>query len=339
MENKLRAAIVGCGAIGEIHARAISASGGEVAAVFDSRAEAAEAMAKRWGCGCYTDYDSMLRHEALDAAALCVPSGLHSALAEPAARAGKHIICEKPLDTSLERAQRLVDLCRSHGVGLYPIFQHRFDPAVTALKKALDEGRLGKLYWGSAHVVWYRDDAYYRAAPWRGTFDMDGGVLMNQSIHSIDLLLHFMGTPESVSGMCAARRGIFEAEDVGIGSIRFESGALGSVEGTTDAKPGLYNEISLYGEKGSVIMRNDAIFYVNAPDAPELASMADPDAAYTKYQSAAIAPEGHIRQYKDIISAIRTGSEPYVTAQSALQTVKTILAIRQSSREGKSIPV
>ncbi len=330
-------AIVGCGAIGKLHAQVIaSLSGAVLQAVYDVRQDAAEALGAKYGCRAYTDYDALLRDAAVDAVSICVPSGLHSALAIRAAQVGKHVVCEKPLDTDLGRAQAMADACKANGVTLFPVFQRRFTPAAKALKKAILEGKTGKILWGSAHVIWYRDDAYYQSGSWRGTAALDGGVLMNQAIHHLDLLLHFLGKPVSVRGKCAGYRG-FEAEDTGVACIQFEGGALGVLEATTDAKPGLYSEISLYGEKGAVIFRNGRVLYTSLPDAPELEALREDGIWYTDNRDASIPPDDHICQYGDILAALQEGRAPLVTAEDALLVLETVLNIYKASNEDQVV--
>jgi len=330
-------AVAGCGAIGAVHAQAIlSLPGAKLTAAFDVRPEAAEAFGRRFHCDAVTDYEALLARRDVDAVVICTPSGLHGSLAVQAARAGKHVVCEKPLDTDLDRANAMISVCRENHVTLFPILQYRFDPASAAVKHAIETGMLGKLFWGSAHVIWYRGDDYYNSGSWRGTAALDGGVLMNQAIHHLDLLLHFLGNPVSVRGKCTKLRGL-EMEDVGIACVEFENGALGSIEATTDAKPGLYSEVSICGEHGSVILRNNRLLYSSVPDAPELDALVDPTALYTENKDARISPDGHRRQYADIVSALQDGHAPMVTAQDALCSLKTVLGIYKASAEDKTV--
>lgn len=335
--KEIRFAVAGCGAIGAVHAEAISSlPGASLAAVFDVRKEAAEAHAARYGCDAFTEYDMLLSRKDVDAVVICTPSGLHSELAVQAARAGKHVVCEKPLDTVRSRAEAMIAACRENGVTLYPILQHRYSPVSAAVKRAIEEGKLGKLFWGSAHVIWYRGGDYYSSGSWRGTAALDGGVLMNQAIHYLDLLQYFLGRPVSVRGKCAGNRRL-ETEDVGIACLEFEGGVLGSIEATTDAKPGLYSEVSIYGELGSVIIRNHALFYSSVPDAPELDALLDASALYTENRDARVSPEGHLRQYRDIAASIRENRPPMVGAEDALCSLNTVLGIYKASAENKTV--
>ncbi len=331
-------AVVGCGAIGAVHAAAISQTEGAVLrALFDVRPEAAAALAARFGCDAVTDYDALLARPDVDAVVICTPSGLHAELAVRAARAGKHVVCEKPLDTDLTRARSVADACRDCGVALFPVFQRRFEPACAAIFDAVRRGALGRIAWGSAHVILYRDDTYYRSGSWRGTAALDGGALMNQSIHTIDLLLGLMGRPVSVRGRCACRRDGIETEDVGVACLEFSNGALGSIEGTTAAKPGICSELSIYGSAGSVILRNDRIFFADAAEAPELVAMASTEEPFLRERTAAVGPEGHMRQYLDILAALRGEKAPAVTAEDGLLALETVLRIYMASRLDRTV--
>ena len=331
-------AVVGCGAIGAVHAEAISNTEGAVLrAVSDVRPDAASALASRFGCDAVTDPDALFARSDVDAVVICTPSGLHAETAQRAAAAGKHVVCEKPLDTDLGRARATVRACRENGVMLFPVFQRRFDPAYAALASAVGRGALGRIAWGSAHVILYRDDAYYRSGSWRGTAALDGGALMNQSIHTIDMLLGLMGRPVSVRGRCARRREGIETEDVGVACLEFADGALGSVEGTTAARPGICSELAVYGSRGSVILRNDRIFFADVPDAPELGAMATTEVPFLEERTAAVRPEGHMRQYRDILAALRGEKAPSVTAEDGLLAVETVLRIYAASRLDRTV--
>lgn len=338
MKQDINFAVIGCGAIGEIHAQVIqSLANANLVAAYDVRPDAVEKYAEKYGCEAFTEYSKLLERLDIDAVCICVPSGLHLDLAILAARAGKQIICEKPLGTTLEHALEMKRVCDENNVMLFPILQHRYDPNIRLIKTAIDDGKLGKIYWGSTHVILYRDDAYYRAGGWRGSAVLDGGVLLNQSIHYIDLMIHLIGKPASVIGKCATRRPGLEAEDVGVGCVTFTNGALGAIEGTTDAMPGLYNELNIYAEAGSIIFRNEEILRVTAQNLPELSAVVDESAQYTKHQTNKITPEGHMRQYEDIICSLRTGRKAYVTSEDGIESLKVILAMKESSRTGKSI--
>ena len=228
--------IVGCGMVADFHAQAIAAMrGGHLACVFSRQAANAQRLAKRYGCAAYTDYSAFLSDPNLDIVAIATPSGAHLEPVEKAARAGKHIVCEKPLEVTLGRVDRMIRICRANKVMLAGIFQRRFLEATRQFKKAVDAGRLGKVSLAGAHIKWYRTQDYYDGGDWRGTWKLDGGgALINQSIHTIDLLYHLAGDVASVCGFADRRlHQRIETEDNAVAILRFKSGALGVIEGST----------------------------------------------------------------------------------------------------------
>lgn len=334
-------AVAGCGFIGKLHARVIQSIGGaRVTAALDTDEAAAKELAQQYGCRWYTDADQMLADQEVDAVAICLPSGLHAQLAVAAARAGKHVMCEKPMDTDLGRAQEMIDACKENGVQLSIIMQHRFDEPMCLLRRAIRDGLMGRLLWGASRTIWYRDDKYY-ANPWRGTWKYDGGgALMNQSIHYIDLLLSVMGAPKSVSAKCRTIGHLqIETEDIGLADIEFESGALGTIEGTTCSYPGLYSELAIFGEKGTVIIRNDYLTFYCFQDGPqpEFEAALNPEMANRLNQTPAIEDTSHRRQYEDFVAALQEGREPLVTGEEAIRSLRLIRAAYRSSEEKKEI--
>lgn len=327
MNEPIRIGVLGCGAIGAIHAEAISQIDGyRLTAVCDPRSDAAERLAARFGAVSYTDFSAFLASDELDMVAVCTPSGLHPAQIAAIAQTGRHIVCEKPIALTEADSDAAAAVCREHGVRLFPVMQRRLDPAFLAVREAVRNGVFGKVLWGSAHIIWYRDDEYYTNGSWRTTPGMDGGALMNQSIHLIDQMVCLLGKPVSVVGAAAARRGLSSLNDVGIGCVTFESGALGSIEGTTDAKPGLYSELSVYGEAGSVILRNDRLFYSSIPLGME------PDAPlYTDARGAAVTADGHIRHYRSVLDSLVNGSSAYITPEEASEVIGIIEKINASA--------
>lgn len=339
--EKLGFGVIGCGFIGMLHAGVIAAlDGAYLAAVADSDAEKTEEAVRKWGCRSYKDYHEMLRDPDVAVVSVCLPSGMHSSVTIEAARDRKHVICEKPIDIHVERAQEMVDTCRECGVELGVIMQHRFDKPIVLLKQAAAEGKLGKLLWGASRTIWYRDEEYF-SNPWRGTWEFDGGgSLMNQSIHYIDLLLDIFGKVKSVNGKC--RRLLhqeIETEDVGIANLEFANGCLGTVEGTTTAYPGLYAELAVFAEKGTVIIRNDELLFYQLKDGESKAfsCLLNPAKANTLHQDAAISTDSHERQYRDFVQAVTEGRKPLVTGEDALESLKLIKAIYESSEQGREI--
>lgn len=339
--DKIGFGIIGYGFIGVTHARIIARmKDAYLAAVADSDKEKTEQAAARWNCKIYRDYHDMLEDPEVHAVAICLPSGLHSQVTIEAARAGKHVICEKPIDICVERAEEMVRVCQEHGVEFGVIMQHRFDEAVMVLKNALDTGRMGRLIWGASRTIWYRDEKYF-SNPWRGTWQFDGGgALINQSIHYIDLLLYIFGKVKSVHGKCKTllHSGI-ETEDVGIANLEFENGCLGTIEGTTASYPGLYAELAVFAENGTVIIRNDELLFYRMKNgtSQEFEKIAAPEKANILHQDATICIDSHQRQYQDFIRAVLEKRSPLVTGKDALESLKVIMAIYKSSMKNEEV--
>ena len=261
-KDSVRFGIIGAGTIGAFHAEAIRAvDGARLTAVFDSIGERSRDFAAKHGIEAYADLDEFLARAPIDAVTVATPTGLHASVAIPSARAGKHVLCEKPLDTTTAKARSIVDACRQSGVILSPVFQSRFGTGATAMKKAIDAGRFGRLLFVSGRIKWLRSQAYYDSGAWRGTWELDGGgCLMNQSIHGIDLMLHFAGAPAEVFGYTATRtHARLEVEDNACAVIRYASGAMGVIESSTSCAPGFPQQIEVSGERGTAAIEGDAI--------------------------------------------------------------------------------
>lgn len=354
----LRTAILGCGAIGRLHADALDVHPGfEIVAVVDPLPPASEALAERISArgGRRPGAHSTLT-EALDAArpdlvAVCTPSGLHIAAATEALERGAHVVVEKPLDIDLERARAFAEtarLARQRGMLTSVVSQHRFDPASVAVASAVAEGRLGRLTSAVASVPWWRSQEYYDSAAWRGTWEFDGGgALMNQGVHTLDLLLWWLGRPVEVTAMSAiSAHERIEVEDVLAAVIRFESGALATVHATTAAYPGSGTRLHLHGDRGSVAIESDELVALDT-DRPDLdaAARAAIDAPERVPVPIDIAPDdgvraalqGHVRQYDDVHRAIREGRAPGVTVDDGLLVLSTVHAVYESARLGRPV--
>lgn len=338
--DKLRIGIVGTGLIGRVHAEALAGiPQAKLSAVYNRSPARGQFLADRFHVPWYDEYDRFLAHGALDAVIICTPSGTHSNFAIPAAEAGKHIIVEKPLEITVERAFRIIAAAEKYGVSLSVIFQNRFKEAVQALRTALEDGRFGRLVLGDAHVKWYRPEDYYQG--WKGTRRYDGGgALMNQGIHTIDLLQWMMGSVDEVYGYIDARIHRIEVEDIGVATLRFQSGALGVIEGTTAVYPGLNERLGIYGANGCVEIDGNRIATW------EFRDKRDDDSTIRKLRSevgggsstpGGIGIELHRRQLKEIIRAIQEGEPPPVLGREAVKSVAIIEAIYTSSRIRKPI--
>src|SRR5438067_4765102 len=231
-------AIVGCGVIAPTHARAIGdIPNAELRAVVDVVPERARKLAAEFGAEPYAELAAALARPDVDVVCVSVPSGLHAEVGVQVAQAGKHLIVEKPIEITLEAADRLIAACRQRGVKLAVISQHRFDPGMRRLREALEAGRFGRLLLGDAIIKWYRTQQYYDSGAWRGTWELDGGgALMNQGVHSVDLLTWFMGPVVEVRAqMATLAHERIAVEDVCVATLKFASGALGVIEATTAA--------------------------------------------------------------------------------------------------------
>lgn len=360
----IRAAVVGCGVIGRHHAQVLTRHDGfVVAAAVDSVVPAATALAddlEAQGAprpAVAETLDEALRDETVDLVVICSPSGLHVRLAETAIAAGRHVVVEKPLDVSVARARRISDLARAaraRGLAVSVISQHRFDPANRVVADAAHDGRFGRLTSGLASVAWWRSQGYYDSGDWRGTWALDGGgAVMNQGVHTLDLLVWMLGRPVEVSaqtGLLAHER--VEVEDIAVATVRFESGALAVVHATTAAYPGLDTRIQIHGTRGSGIVTADRLeyFHVAASDAAEghqgALDTADQAAAQVPPEHLAGGPDepdhflrGHERQYDDILHALRTGDAPGVTVDDALLSLATVKAVYVSATLGRPVIV
>lgn len=342
----LRFGIIGAGMIAEFHARAIAAmADAELVAVQARRGEAAEAFAQRHGCTAFGDLDAFLRHDPLDIVTICTPSGAHLEPTLAAAAAGKHVICEKPLEVTAARVDEMIAACQQAGVILAGIFPRRFNRSTELLKAAVDEGRFGTIVMADAYVKWWRTQDYYDSGAWRGSWALDGGgALMNQSIHTIDLLLHVMGDVRHVRAQTRlAAHDNIEVEDVAVAMLEFENGAFGVIQGATAcwSKEGHAAEIQICGSAGSVFMADDK-FRVwefrdgRAEDADVVAAhgLAAEVAGAGAADPGAIDFTWHQRNFEDAVAALRGGSRPRVDGAEGRRAVALIRAIYDSAERG-----
>lgn len=343
----LRFGIIGCGVIGKVHARAIaSLPEAELAAVADSVPDLVEALAHEHGVQAFHSLEAMLTEANLDVVNVCTPSGMHGDHAIAVMRGGRHVIVEKPLEITLDRIDKILSVQRESGVVLSVISQHRFDPSTLRVRALVDEGAFGRLVLGNAHVLWWRSQGYYDSGAWRGTWALDGGgVLMNQSIHCIDLLIALMGPVAAVRALTDTRVHRMETEDVAVASLRFRNGALGTLACTTGAYPGYVTRVELFGDRGSASIQNDELAYLHlARDDVEEAGAygSSPQPVHAGNQGAssnpaAVPSDTHARQIADTIRAIRTGTSPEVTGEVARHPVEVILAVYESARTGREV--
>src|SRR5687768_10582381 len=256
-----RIAFSGCGRISKNHFEAIAKIDGlELAAVTDTDTERAERAGAEWNVPHFTSYEKMLAETKADIVAIATPSGLHPAQGIAAARAGMHVVTEKPMAISLTGADELVKACDAAGVHLFVVKQNRLNPPVQLLKRAIDRGRFGRIFLANCTVRWARPQEYYDQAPWRGTWEFDGGAFMNQASHYVDLIQWLVGPVESVIAKTATLARRIETEDTGVAVLKFRSGALGTIEVTMLTYPrNLEGSITILGERGTVKIGGTAV--------------------------------------------------------------------------------
>ncbi|MEM8943972.1 MAG: Gfo/Idh/MocA family oxidoreductase [Planctomycetota bacterium] len=339
-------AIVGTGMISRFHARAIEdVRGAKLVACCDMSAERANAFAKEVGCLAFDDMKKMLADPAIDVVTIATPSGAHMEPAVAAAKAGKHVIVEKPLEITLKRCDKIIDACERAGVKLGTIFPSRFHDSSVQMRKAIDQGRFGRLTLGDAYVKWFRTQEYYDSGAWRGTWKLDGGgALMNQAVHTVDLLSWLMGPIEEIQAQTAtlAHKRI-EVEDVAVAALKFKSGALGVIEATTAAYPGYLKRIELHGSEGTAVLEEEDLktwdfAKKKAADKAILEAMqSSKSTGGGAADPAAIGHHGHTMQFKDFVKAIRTDGTPAVDGYEGRKPIEIILAIYKSAQSGKTV--
>jgi len=327
--------ILGAGNISDTHARAAAAIPGvTVAAVFGDNASKASALAARHGAPAYRDLDSFLAHRPMDAVAIGSPSGVHAEQALAAIARGLHVIVEKPLDISTERIDALIAAAEASGVKVAVFFQDRLKPGIVELKAALRDGKLGSPVLVSGRVKWYRPPDYYRQSRWRGTWALDGGgALMNQGIHTVDVLLWLFGPVARVRAATATRVHAIEVEDTAAAVLEFESGALGVIEAGTSIYPGYARRIEVTGTEGTMILEDDRIIRADLKSsaATTTAPPAPPESAASPVVSDASA---HQRIIENFIDSLRTGAPLACDAREGRRSVAVVQAIYESARSG-----
>ena len=341
----MKYALIGCGRIAVNHIKAVLNNHLELAAVCDVKPEAMEALLAKHGLEKdssirrYTDYKEMIETERPTLAAIATESGIHAEIALYCIKHGVNVIIEKPMAMSMADADAIVEAAERQHVKVCACHQNRFNQAIQATRKALDEGRFGKLSHGSIHVRWNRNKAYYDQALWRGTWAQDGGCLMNQCIHGIDLLRWMMGDEvDEVYGVIRQQfHHYLEAEDVGMAVVKFKNGAMGTIEGTTNVYPqNLEETLFLFGETGTVKIGGTS---TNNIDVWTFADQRPEDARLKELQEATsnVYGNGHTAVYADMIDAIEQDRAPYIDARAGRRALEMILAIYQSSATGKPV--
>ena len=333
--------IIGCGRIAPRHGNALQDIQDEynvrLIAACDVIESRVQHFSSKFSCASYTDYHELLDRPDIDVVSICLPSGLHGEVGRAAARAGKHVLVEKPIAVTLEDADSLIETAESAGITLGVVLQNRFNPPMRELRRVVDDGLLGRIILGNATVRWYRPQEYYEDG-WHGTWKMDGGALMNQSIHHIDALQWLMGDVESVftySGTLAHR---MEAEDIGVAVVRFKSGSLATVEGSTVTYPeNLEGSVALFGERGSVKVGGTAL---NRRVMWKIAGQIEHEHEILTLETIdppTIYGFSHREQIIELVNAIREGRQPSTHGREARRSLALVTAMYESSRTRREV--
>ena len=340
----MKYALIGCGRISVNHIAAAQANNLEIVALCDVLPAVMQEKAKQFNLPAtvafYTDYREMIAKEQPELVAIATESGKHAAIALDCIEAGVNLIIEKPIALSTEDAENIIKAAARKNVVVSACHQNRFNKSIAKIREALEAGRFGRLFHGAAHIRWNRGESYYTQAPWRGTWEQDGGALMNQCIHNIDLLCWMMG--EAATEVFAYTDNLnhdyIKAEDLGLAVIKFANGAYGLIEGTTNVFPhNLEETLYIFGAKGTVKAGGKSVNIIeewNFADALDNAEtvkaqyMENPDNVYGF---------GHTPLYEDVIKAIKTGTKPLVDAVAGKAALDMVLAIYKSAAEGRPV--
>ena len=341
----MKYALIGCGRIAANHVKAVLGTGLEFTAVCDILPEQMENLLQKHGLDRdetikrYTDYKQMIAENQIELIGIATESGSHAEIALYCIDHGINLIIEKPIAMSMEDADEIVRRSEEKGVKVAACHQNRFNVAVQELRKAVETGRFGKLSHGSVHVRWNRNEGYYAQAPWRGKWAHDGGALMNQCIHGIDLLRWMMGgEAEEVYGVTRQRfHDYLEAEDIGMAVVKFKNGAVATIEGTTNVYPqNLEETLYLFGEKGPVKIGGKSTNNIDVWDFAD-ETEADHQNKGLKEQTSNVYGNGHLSMYADVTDAIKNDRAPYVDARAGRNALEMVLAIYKSQKTGQPV--
>ncbi|WP_414048805.1 Gfo/Idh/MocA family protein [Macrococcus animalis] len=335
----MKFAIVGCGFIAKKHALAINnIENAELVAVCDFDEEKMKYYIEEYNVSTFKSIDDLLAEKPeIDAISICVPSGFHKEVAVKAAKAGKHIIVEKPIAMKIEDAQEITKVAQENNVKLIVVHPNRYRPVVMALKKILDENKLGKISHANCIVNWNRNQEYYDQAPWRGTKEHDGGVLMNQAIHNLDLLIWFMGEPDEIFSMEATRLRNIEAEDVSMGIVKFSNGSLATIQASTTVYPKNFEEsITIFGEKGTVKIGGQNALYFEHIDYEGM-DIQEQEKINQNIKADPWGIPGHQQIYINLIESVEKNFETSVSGEEAIKSLKLVNKMYESANLHKSV--
>ena len=338
--------IVGCGMIAGFHARAIAElRGAKLIACHDAVPASADRLAASTGCRAYHKLDDMLADPRVTIVTVGTPSGAHLEPAVAAANAGKHVVVEKPLEITLARCDKIIEACRRNKVQLGTIFPSRFHESSIELKRAVEKGRFGRLTLGDAYVKWFRPQSYYDSGAWRGTWELDGGgALMNQAIHSVDLLQWLMGPVAEIRAQTATlAHERIAVEDTAVATLRFASGALGVLEASTAAFPGYLKRIEIHGDAGSAGTEEEDIvkWDFQKPDRRDgqvqQRMQQRTSGGGGASDPSAIGHHGHTLQFRDFLDSIKSGRPPAVDGLEGRKSVEIILGVYLAAETGRAV--
>ncbi|MDX2345289.1 MAG: Gfo/Idh/MocA family oxidoreductase [Legionella sp.] len=337
--KKINLALVGCGRISKNHLDAIKAHQDKLnlIAVCDSNQVAAKAVALAHKAAIYTSFESMLDNPDIDLVILCTPSGLHPRQTIQAAKAGKHVLTEKPMATRWKDGTDMVRACDNANVRLFVMKQNRLNPTIQALKRAIDSDRFGRIYLANVNVFWARSQDYYNQGGWRGSFEFDGGAFMNQASHYVDLVQWLLGPVQSVHAMMGTLGRKIEAEDTGVLNIRWRQGTMGSVSVTTLTYPKDYEgSMTILGEKGTVRIGGVALNQIERWDFSE--SLPEDGQIQTEnYETESVYGFGHLPYYANMIDCLQGKPADITDGRSGLSALELLVAAYRSARDDKTV--
>jgi UDP-N-acetyl-2-amino-2-deoxyglucuronate dehydrogenase len=338
-DRAIRFALVGCGRIADRHIEALEQhrEDATLVAVCDNDPRALKRAVERTGIPGYDSLEAVLDQTDADVIILATPSGLHGQQTIQAAGSGRHVIAEKPMATRWHDGKAMVAACDRAGVGLFVVKQNRRNPTIQLLKRAIEEHRFGRIFLVNVNVLWSRPQEYYDSAPWRGTWEFDGGAFMNQASHYVDLLDWLIGPVESVHAFTATLARRIEVEDTGVANLRWRTGTLGSINVTTLAyKQNYEGSITVIGEHGTVRLGGVA---VNEVEHWEFAEPHPDDAKVREagYQTSSVYGHGHPLYYANVIAALRGDAKPETDGREGLRSLELLIGIYLSARDGRRV--
>ena len=341
MTKPLGVGIIGVGGIAPTHAAAIKDTPGtQLVAAATRSEERGTAFTTKFGGDWCSDYRDLLARADVDIVIICTPHHLHAPMTIDAAEAGKHVLCEKPMGTTVAECDAMIAACKRANVQLGVVFQGRFQPLSRKLKAALDARELGRLLWVSSNMVWYRTEEYYRSGPWRGTQTTGGGgVVMNQAVHTIDMLLWLSGMPARVTAQTRTLNHAIEVEDGAIAILEYADGHLGLIQATTAAFPGLPERLEFFGTLGSAVFHKGEgriEWHMIEPRADPVDQAPAVSGAASPVESSTVA---HTEEFQDFVAAIREHRAPLVDGLEGRRSVQLVEALYKSARSGVPVDV